>query len=180
MEPPIVFSEHTLINFRHHAFILPSHHGYRWIDVKRFLIAVEQPLTDGALLRALIDDEQFADGYVGGGADPAGGAHGPYQVDHITTDAYDAVDAAAAVGEIDRWARRFGELPGTLTAVLEDHVYTLIRRARSRYRLKELGPDALHDWAGVHTEFHELVVMGNPLDSGSDARTLVLLVAADD
>lgn len=173
VDPLIVFSEHTLIDFRHHSFIAPSHHGYRWIDVKRFHTRVEPP-ADGGLLRALIGDDQFADGYVGGGADPASGAHGPYRVDHITADAYEPVDVTAAVGEIDRWARQFGDLPRTLTDVLEEQVYTPIRQATSRYRLNELGPDALHDWAGIHTEFHELVVMD------SDTNTLVLIVAADD
>ncbi|MFG2142142.1 hypothetical protein [Streptomyces sp. NPDC048650] len=58
--------------------------------------------------------------------------------------------------------------------VLEEQIYAPIRRARSRYRLGELDKSALHDWAGTHTESHELVIMDD------SRKALLLLVAADD
>jgi hypothetical protein len=60
---------------------------------------------------------------------------------------------------LDAWAGQYGELPHTLKAALERDVNSLVHAATSRYRLKALGEGALHDWGGVHLEFHELVVI---------------------
>jgi hypothetical protein len=183
VNPVIRFQDQALINFRHHAFTPPSHHGYRWIDIKRFRMPADplsagplsaDPLPDDRALHALIGDEQFADGYAGAGVDPTGTIHGPYQLAHVTADAYERLDAEAAVSVIDRWARQFGDLPGTLVDVLEEQVYAPIRRARVRYRLGKLDKSALHEWAGIHTEFHEFVIMDEA------RKALLVIVAADD
>lgn len=173
MGPLIEFAGQALINFRHHAFDQPSHHGYRWVDIKRYRV-LGGPAADEHLLRALIDDDQFADGYAGAGAEPSLGIHGPYRLDGITPAAYEPVDAAVAVSVIDAWARQFGDLPGSLADALEAQLYAPARQAVSRYRLGDLDPDARHEWAGIHIDFHELVIM----DLAAD--TVLLAVAADD
>ncbi len=46
--------------------------------------------------------------------------------------------------------------------------------ATNRYQLEDLGREAFHDWGGVHTDFHELILIDRA------AGVLSLLVAADD
>jgi hypothetical protein len=181
----IDFADQTLLNFRHHDFAPPAHHGYRWIDIKRFRIP-DSPTPDECLLSALIGDGQYEDAYLGAGADPGSGTHGPYRLSHLTPTAYRAVDAAAAIGELDAWARRLGSVPPTLANVLAEEVYTPIQRASSRYRLADLtnlagptsaahlGEEARHDLSSIHTEFHEIVIIA------PEAAFLTLIVAADD
>jgi hypothetical protein len=65
-------------------------------------------------------------------------------------------------------------LPADLTNALRERVYGLISSASSCYQLKELDKAAFHDWAGVHTQFHELVAINRVVG------TLALIVAADD
>lgn len=125
-------------------------------------------------MRALIADERFVDDYAGAGADTVGEIHGPYLLSRITVDAYEHIDARSAVGILDGWARQYGGLPANLDEALKAEVYVLISNADSCYRLRELGKSALHDWAGVHTQFHELVTIDRT------AGTLALIVAADD
>ncbi|MFD8641398.1 hypothetical protein ACFV14_13915 [Streptomyces zaomyceticus] len=42
------------------------------------------------------------------------------------------------------------------------------------YRLGELGDEAMHDWGGVHGDFHEFVFIDR------SAEQITLLAAADD
>ncbi|MEY9886995.1 hypothetical protein ABIA35_006729 [Catenulispora sp. MAP12-49] len=172
MTPLIDFADQALINFLEHDFVPPSHHGFRWINIKRFRIPAAP--ADERLLSTLIDDGQFEDGYIGGGADPGSGVHGPYHLGRITPAAYQAVDVDTAIGELDTWARQLGALPPTLADVLEEEVYAPIRRAGSRYRLAELGQDAMHDLGFIPAEFHEIVIVA------PEVHLLTLIVAADD
>jgi hypothetical protein len=172
VEPVIGYCSRTLINFRSFAFDDPLDHGFRWVDVKRFRLCPAPPV-DELVLRSLIDDDQFADGYAGGGADPTGETHGPYQLGRITTDAYEHLDAAPAFSVIDDWARQYGSLPVPLAGALEAQLYAPIRDATSLYRLKDLDEGAFHDLV-VHGEFYELVVIDRATS------TLLLVVAADD
>ncbi|GIH29288.1 hypothetical protein Aph01nite_75980 [Acrocarpospora phusangensis] len=80
----------------------------------------------------------------------------------------DAIDA------LRTWAGQYGDLPAQLNDDLERKIYVPIRGATSRYRLRELGRSAFHDWGGVHTEFHELLIVDRI------SRSLTLIVAADD
>jgi hypothetical protein len=125
-------------------------------------------------LRALVSEDHFRDGYAGGGVGTDGAIHGPYQLAHITVDAYEGTDAKMAVGVVSDWACQYGSVPADLADVLGERVYALISSASSCYRLKELGEAAFHDWAGVHTQFHEFVAINRV------AGTVALVVAADD
>jgi hypothetical protein len=122
----------------------------------------------------LIRHDQFRDDYAGGGIDPVGIRHGSYWLDRITVEAYAPVDETTALGILVAWAHQYGDLPQLLEDSLERGVYAHVRTATSRYRLKALGEAALHDWGGVHGEFHELVAIDRA------ASSLALLVAADD
>ncbi len=42
-------------------------------------------------------------------------------------------------------------------ARLEQEAYPVVTEATARYRLDDLGGDALHDWGGVLVDFLELV-----------------------
>ena len=172
MEPVIAYLDKTFINFRSFAFDGPHDHGYRWVDIKRFRLSTAPP-TDEFVLRFLISADQFADDYAGGGMESVGEIHGPYRLDRITPDSYEHLDATAAIGVLDGWARQHGSLPAPLAKALEEQLYAPIRTATGLYRLKELGEDEWHDFV-VHGEFYELVVIDR-------ARcTLSLVVAADD
>lgn len=173
MDPVIDFRDQKLINFRCFAFDEPLDHGFRWIAVKRFQVPAS-PCADTLILRSLIGEDQFADGYAGGGVDPTGEIHGPYRIRHITAEAYDRIEPAAAISRIEVWATQHGSLPEPLVDALEKQVYAPIRDATSLYRLNDLGRDSFHDWGGVHSEFHELVVIDRA------ECTLLLVVAADD
>ena len=168
----IDYLDQTFINFRSFAFDESDAHGFRWVDVKRFRLCAAPP-ADEFVLRLLIRAEQFADDYAGGGMEPVGEIHGPYRLDRITPDSYEHLDATAAVGVLDGWARQYGSLPAPLAKALEKQLYAPIRTATSLYRLKELGEDERHDFV-VHGEFYELVVIDRT------RCTLSLLVAADD
>lgn len=61
-----------------------------------------------------------------------------------------------------------------IVARLDSEVYAPIRTMPIRYRLKDLGKEALHDWGWVIHDFHELVLL-DPV-----ARCPHLVVAAID
>ena len=172
MTPLLDGRHHALVNFR--DFIHDGrHHAYRWVDVKKFQL-LDTPCDDERLLESLIGHEWFRDDYAGGGVDSAGARHGPYWLDRVTVPAYEPVDERTALAGLRTWADHNGMLPPPLRYALDREVYAQVRAATSRYRLKDLGETAWHDWGGVHGEFHELVLIGRQTGS------LVLIVAADD
>ncbi|WP_327589040.1 hypothetical protein OHA25_20015 [Nonomuraea sp. NBC_00507] len=173
MQQALNFRDQLFINLRHYPFNDHSTHGYRWIDLKRFEL-LSPSCDDTLLLDALIKHDQFRDDYAGGGVDPLGTRHGPYWLSNITTDAYEPVDEMTAIDVLRSWASQYGGLPRQVEEVLNHEVYALIRAATSRYRLKGLGRSEFHDWGGVHTEFHELIVVDRA------SRNLTLIIAADD
>jgi hypothetical protein len=172
VEHDLDYQHQILINFRD-SFRRSPGHAFRWVDLKRF--SLHGPVqSDTQILNALVGHVYFRDDYAGGGVDPVGTRHGPYWLDRISADAYEPVDETTATYILESWAGQYGELPRALKAALGRNVHSLVRAATSRYRLKALGEAALHDWGGVHGEFHELVVIDRT--SG----TLALIVAADD
>jgi hypothetical protein len=172
VEQELAYRDQAFVNFRSFFGDSPDH-AYRWVDLKRFRLPL-MTWSDEQLLNALIRHDQFRDDYAGGGVDPVGVRHGPYWLDRITDDAYEPVDETIAIDVLHVWASQYGDLPQSLDETLERDLYALVRAATSRYRLKTLGEGALHDWGGVHGEFHELVVIDR------DANSLALMVAADD
>lgn len=172
MEHELDYRGQAFINFRDFFGLSPDH-AYRWVDLKRFALP-STAWSDTQLLDALIGHDEFRDDYAGGGVDPVGVRHGPYWLNRISVEAYEPVDEMTAANIVRVWASQYGELPQRLEATLERDVHALVRAATSRYRLTVLGEDALHDWGGVHTEFHELVVIDRDTD------TAALIVAADD
>ncbi|WP_328872105.1 hypothetical protein OHT76_19405 [Streptomyces sp. NBC_00287] len=170
--PVLVHLDSPFINFRDFKFTEASAHGYRWIDIKRFRLPSEAP-SDRALLAALIAHPQFRDTYDGSGVQDWP-RHGGWWLDRITPDTYRAVDAAAASTAIRAWTDQHGPVPHALTERIQAQVHTPIATATSTYLLDPLPGDARHDWGGVHTDFHELVLIDRP------SATLTLLVAADD
>jgi hypothetical protein len=172
VDQDIAYRDQIFINFRDFFGRSPDH-AYRWVDLKRFCLA--RPAgSDMQILDALIRHDHFRDDYAGGGVEPEGTRHGPYWLDRISAHAYELIDETAATYVLDAWAGQYGELPHALKAALERDVHSVVHAATSRYRLKALGEGALHDWGGVHLEFHELVVIDRRTS------TLALIVAADD
>ena len=166
-------SEVQAVNFRDYDFADPADHAYRWIDVKNVELSTGEVSHDG-VLAALIASEQYHDGYAGGGIDPAGDIHGPYLIARLEPSSYEETSVGDAVLLIERWAGQFGPIPRRLAADLEAKVFTVLRRADKVFRLRDLGPEARHEWSGVHIEFHEFVIVDK------HCRLVTLLVAADD
>ncbi|GAA4517553.1 MULTISPECIES: hypothetical protein [Nonomuraea] len=166
----LTYRDQIFINFSAFDF---EDHAFRWIDVKRFGLS-RRDVAGGQLLADLVGHEQYRDDYAGGGAEAAGLRHGPYWLRNLSPAAYEQVDGAAAHAVLRGWADQFGPLPAALSARLEDEVHPLLADATERYRLKDLGRGAFHDWGGVQIDFHELVLVDRT------AGTLSLLVAADD
>jgi hypothetical protein len=172
VEHDLAYRDQVFINFRDFFGRSPDH-AFRWVDVKRFRLP-RQAQSDTQVLDALIRHGHFRDDYAGGGVDPGGTRHGPYWLDRVSVDAYELVDETTATYALHAWAGQYGELPQALKVALERDVHSLVRAATSRYRLKALGEGALHDWGGVHGEFHELVMINRGTSS------LALIVTADD
>lgn len=173
---PLLESAGTVfLNFRDHRFAPPGAHGFRWVHVERFHVATERTtVPDTDLLRALVAHPCFRNDHAGGGADPEGVRHGPYWLARVTPQSYAPLQPSGAVRLLEEWARQYGALPASLAEEWEREVLDTVRSAGSVHRLRDLGPAALHDWGGVHGDFHELVAVGPA------RRSLVLLVAADD
>ncbi|MFC4947073.1 hypothetical protein [Pseudonocardia sp. GCM10023141] len=175
--PGLTYRYDHLINFRHFDFPPGSHHGFRWVDIKRYTMpsgpAVDRA-ADRAVLAALIADPQFRDTYDGAGADSNSNRHGQWWLDRLAPSAYERVGARAATAVISSWATQHGSLPDELGASLMHEVYAPILMASSRYLLGRLPVQAMHDYGPVHVDFHELVLIDR--ESGS----LLLIVAADD
>ncbi|MFE9040211.1 hypothetical protein ACFY9F_07435 [Streptomyces sp. NPDC012421] len=163
----------AFVNFRHFAFTEPHAHAYRWLDVKRFRLP-DPSVPDRDLLAALLAHEQFRDDYAGGGVDPGGTRHGPYWLRLVTPEAYESVGRDGAARLLETWAERSGPLPDALAEALRREAYEPLAAADSVHHLNGLGEDEYHDWASVHGEFHELVLVDRA------AGRLTLLVAADD
>jgi len=148
---------------------------YRWVHLKNFGLPSEiRTPADGlaSLLRHVryrdhytTDDEHWEDSET---------LHGPYRLDRISAESYDAIDAEDAL----RIVREFAELHGGTTeqvlAELDRVVNPAIRESSTVYRLRDLGEEAKHDFGWVLTDFNELVLVDLP------ARRLALLVAAGD
>ncbi|MEN3536295.1 hypothetical protein AAH991_14355 [Microbispora sp. ZYX-F-249] len=173
MSETLAYRDQTFVNFRSFRFDVPAGHAFRWVDIKRFDLPRSDP-GDDWLLTALIGHTAFRDDYAGGGVEPEGLRHGPYWLRHITPARYIQIDEEHANGLLRGWAGQYGELPPDLAVRLEREVYLPLAAATSRYRLEDLGHEAFHDWGGVHTDFHELILIDRM------AGVLSLLVAADD
>lgn len=156
-----------------HAFINFANGTYQWVDLQHFR-PPETADDDGALLAALIAHERFGNNYAGSNPSSDPERHGPYWRERITPAYYDPIDTDAAQRHLRAWAEQLAPLPEHLRPDLEQEAYQRLRAADRVYKLRDLGPAAFHDWGGVHTEFHELVLIDRV------NHTLSLLVAADD
>ncbi|MEU1982214.1 hypothetical protein [Nocardia sp. NPDC019395] len=162
----------TLLNFRDFEFGPGGSSNYQWVDIKVFRI-VAAP-DDPALLRSLIDTEQFRDGYIGAGVEPAGVVHGPYFREYISPDSYTRVSAGSVMDLVTTWVNNCGDVPESLWGAMNRSVFEPVRRADSLFRLRKLDPSAVVDYGPIHTEFHEVVTIDRT------ERIVRLIVAADD
>jgi hypothetical protein len=161
------------INFRDYDFEPGSSHCFQWIDIKMFHLAVFDA-GDQDILDAVIHSVEFRDDYVGGGVDPNGNVHGPYWLDRITANSYVPVDTEAVLSSIHDWTRHCGTLPSQLQKFLNEKVTMPIQSAASRYELVDLDKSAKNDYADIHNEYHEFVLINR------SAGHVALLVATDD
>ncbi|MEV0593342.1 hypothetical protein [Nonomuraea cavernae] len=170
MTASLHFVAHELINFRNGS--------YAWIDVRRFQLAGWSG-DDMAALDLLLRHERYRDDYASGdsvGLDSRR-LHGPFLLSRVTAGSFEPVDEASAHQLIRTWAKEIGFLdpvPEELAPRLETHVYDSLCGATERYKLRELGEEAMHDYGLVLWDFWELVLLNR-----SDA-SLTLVVGAVD
>ncbi|MGW1761960.1 hypothetical protein [Streptomyces mirabilis] len=173
MQNKLTHEGSAFINFRNYRFQDSRSPAFRWVDIKRLRFPVES-VGDTELLAALIGHEQFRDDYAGGGVLPEGLRHGPYWVRAVTLDVYEAVGREKSDRILWEWANQFEDVPSDLAADLQREVFDRLDAAERIYYLSELGDEAIHDWGGVHSDFHEFVLIDR------SAGQITLLVAADD
>jgi hypothetical protein len=164
MSELLVHDSHTFINF--------ANGTYQWADVHRFRLLVGRDDHDRAILAALIGHDVFGNNYASRPGNDAA-RHGPYWRARVEPSSYEPFAAQRAEQRLRAWAERHAPLREVTRRQLEHDVYWPLRLADAVYRLRDLGTESLHDWSGVHDEFHEFVWMHN-------AGWLTLLVAADD
>ena len=162
------------LDYAGREFIKFEDRSYRWVDIKHFLM----PPTAGEqdALALLLTDVHYQDHYTSADSHekPTINLHGPYWLDRITPQAFESVDELTALQTIKDFATDHGELGAEVISKLERDVYTPIRAAPVRYRLKDLGKDAFHEFGWVLHDFHELILFDPP------TRRLDLVVAAID
>ncbi|MEU3610164.1 hypothetical protein AB0E83_32720 [Streptomyces sp. NPDC035033] len=173
MTETLTHESSAFVNFRHFAFAERYAHAFRWLDVRRFRFS-DPSAPDRDLLAGLVAHEQFRDDYAGGGVDPGGTRHGEYWLRLLTPEAYESIGRERAARLLATWAEQYGPLPGPLAEALRREAHDPLATADSVHHLNGLGEDEYYDWASVHGEFHELVLVDRA------ARRLTLLVAADD
>jgi hypothetical protein len=102
--------------------------------------------------------------------------HGPYWLNAITLNVFEAVAASDVEALIRTWAEYTVPLTDHDRAAMEREVYPRVANATSRYQLPDLREPAQHDWGRIVRVdgFHEFVLV----DRGIDAVTLI--VASDD
>ncbi|WNO69466.1 hypothetical protein OG830_40070 [Streptomyces sp. NBC_00121] len=92
----------------------------------------------------------------------------------MTLDVFEAVDREKSDRILWEWANQFEDVPSDLATDLQREVFDRLDAAERIYYLSELGDEAIHDWGGVHSDFHEFVLIDR------SAGQITLLVAADD
>ncbi|MER5897037.1 hypothetical protein [Streptomyces sp. NPDC001876] len=173
MQNELTHEGSTFINFRNYTFLDSRSPAFRWVDIKR-LRSPGRADGDAELLAALIEHEQFRDDYAGGGVLPAGLRHGPYWVSAVSPEVYEVIGREKGDRILWAWANQFEDVPADLATDLQREVFDRMAAAEQIYYLSKLGDEALHDWGGVHSDFHEFVLINR-----SEGQ-VVLLVAADD
>lgn len=162
----------SLLNFRDFEFGPGGSHCYQWVDIKVFRIDAVR--DDKELLRLLIGAEQFRDGYIGAGVEPAGVVHGPYFREHISPDSYTQVFSESVVDLVTAWVNNCGVVPESLWEAVNRLVFEPVGAADSLFLLRRLDPSTVVDYGFIHTEFHEIVTIDRT------ERIVQLIVAADD
>ncbi|MEZ0069990.1 hypothetical protein ABIA32_006038 [Streptacidiphilus sp. MAP12-20] len=165
------FVDLTFVNFRDHSFPEGSAHGFRWVDLRSFCFP--RGNQDRGLLAAVVAHDQFRDDCAGGGVDPAGTRHGPYWLRAVGPDGYQPVSRTETEQVLRQWAGQHGALPDSLEDALDTALFAVVNSASRLYRLRDLS-SAVHDWSGVHIDFHEFIAIDD------ERQLLTLLVAADD
>jgi hypothetical protein len=147
---------------------------YRWLDLKKFTLAGR--LSDNDALTALLKHERYQDHYATNEANwtPTGDLHGPYRLQAIGADAFEAVSPSDARQTLHRWANEWegDEAEGHASVLAASH--SALPDGAIAFRLIDLREFAQHDWGWVLGDFYEFVVIDRV------ANTLTLVVASDD
>jgi hypothetical protein len=145
-----------------------------WLHLKRFRF--EPSMSDDALIHALLDHERYRDHYTTDDDhwEPTDNLHGPYWLDRIGMDSFDAISATDATKLLCDWSSLGEPSDEPYRENLLDTAKNVIDEATSLLRLRNLRATAEHDWGCVLGEFHEFIAINR------GRRLLTLMVASDD
>lgn len=165
--PALHYSGRELVKFRDHDF--------RWIDLKFFDLPDGVGSTEEAL-GMLFHDARYRDHYTAAYSHhrDSENLHGPYQLDRISPASFEEIDEGQALETISNFVTTHGAATDETMREVQERVYPIIREGSARYRLRDLGAAAQHDFGWVLQYFTELVLVDVP------SRRLVLMVAAQD
>lgn len=167
----------SALTYEHGQVVYLDKGTYHWVSLKRFHI--DQDLTDGELLSALIAHWAYHDHYAGEDAikQDHHSLHGPYRLECITAETFQPARPAVAHALLQAWAEEAtaGSPSAPVQSELDAKVYPLLE-AVALYQLPGLRPEAEHDWGWVvgKEAFLEYVSIART------GRVLTLIVAADD
>jgi hypothetical protein len=160
---------------------------YHFVHIVRFTL--DPGTDDRPALKALLRTQQYDDAYEG----PCGvgeGRHGPYLLETVTVESFDARTAGSVRSQINEWLALANEEPSpdpadpanaslppdpTVKPMLNEHVFSTLAAADALYEL--VLPETVEgpDWrVGRQNGFHEFIAIDR------DADLLTLLVCTDD
>lgn len=163
----LAYQGNEFINFRNHT--------YQWVSLKLF--ALPGDAEDDEVLALLVRHVRYRDSYAARDFQDAKTIHGPYWLNAISPAMFFPVSAADAEALIRTWAEYAAPLPDGRRDEMEQMLYPRIRRATSRYQLRDLRDTAEHDWGctvGSITGFFEFILIDR------HASSVALVVASDD
>lgn len=165
VDETLVYQRELLINFRT---------SRQWVSLKLFTTTAGT--EDAEVLASLIRHVRYRDSYAASEFTDSETIHGPYWLNAITPNVFQAVAAGDVEAFIRTWAEYTVPLTDNDRAAMEREVYPRVANATSRYQLPDLRETALHDRGRIVRVdgFHEFVL----IDRGIDAVTLI--VASDD
>jgi hypothetical protein len=145
---------------------------YRWVGVKRFYI--DDTLTAGALLAALLMHSQYRDTFLTVDSVTSDPIHGPFDLERIAPANFESVDPPRAILIFREWANEYGPAPSDEIEGDIGLIEALIEESDSRYFLPDLGESARHEFGWMLPRFKEFVLISRR------TRELHLVVLTDD
>jgi hypothetical protein len=150
-------------------------HSYRWIVTKRFSISGPQTRGPAEVLASLLRHPAYRDHFASPDSETDAPIHGPYRLDSIAIDSFNAVTGEEAAHALRAWLDQYGGVSPEQAEGDLEAVRRLLSDSTACFHLRDLGKAAHHEWGWVlgASGFEEFIALQ---PDGSVA----LIVASDD